>query len=538
MTDSIEVRFDASRIDELLSPFDRSDRPGVAAGIAIRGTPVYRRGLGLANMELPIVLRPSMRMRLYSITKHFTCLAYMLLCEEGRASIDDTLGKFLPELHPVTRRVTMRQLMGHTSGLRDVHDINWHFNGMGQPVTSADLLPLYRDIDDVSFPAGTSWSYNNGGYLLLTSVIERITGEPFESVLRTRIFERVGMHDTLVRRFDTDFVSNSATMHARGPGGAYEKRYMGTASAGEGGVVSTVDDMLRWLAHMDAPTIGSRETWALMKAPHMLLNGTSTDYGLGLMSGGYRGVGTLSHAGAGPGANSQMLKIPAAGLDVVVLLNSWDASAEALARSIVDACLPDLNPVPQRSGAPCVKGLFHSLTTGRVIELGESVAAPPWIKGGEQVMSLDGSDIAVEPDANGTLWASGVFARMKLGVTLAGPRENVTSIRFSEFGNVDELVRVVPTNEPVEAISGRYRSDGAGVEATISDTPDGPLLGTAGRFGSSAFRLERLAPRLWRATATGPMPWRGILSFDDDGAAFRFSSLRTRALPFRRCHRS
>src|ERR1043165_2564097 len=107
------VTIDQTRIDALFSDLDQCQLPGAAVGIAVGGKPVYRKGFGLASLELPIVLSPSMRMRIGSTTKHFTALAYLLLCESGLAVLDDPLGKHIPELHPVTHAVTMRQLMGN-----------------------------------------------------------------------------------------------------------------------------------------------------------------------------------------------------------------------------------------------------------------------------------------------------------------------------------------------------------------------------------------------------------------------------------------
>src|SRR6202022_3356579 len=112
---TLAVEFDEKKIDAIFAKVDQCQMPGAAVGIAIGGKPVYRKGFGLASMELPLVLSPSIRMRIYSTAKHFTCLAYMLLCEGGKAGIDDPIGNVLPELHPVTRKVTMRQLMGHVS---------------------------------------------------------------------------------------------------------------------------------------------------------------------------------------------------------------------------------------------------------------------------------------------------------------------------------------------------------------------------------------------------------------------------------------
>src|ERR1700758_395772 len=141
--EKLRVEFDEAQIDAIFAAVNQCHLPGVAVGIAIRGRPVYRKGFGLASMELPVVLSPSTRMRIYSTTKHFTCLAYMLLCEEGKADIDDPIGKYVPELHSIARGVTAGQLMGNTSGLRDVYDIGYQFSGTGKRVTSAQLLALY-----------------------------------------------------------------------------------------------------------------------------------------------------------------------------------------------------------------------------------------------------------------------------------------------------------------------------------------------------------------------------------------------------------
>ena len=156
------VSFDEKKVDALFAEFDQCQLPGVAVGIALAGKPLYRKGFGLANMELPIVLSPTIRMRIASISKHITALAYLLLCEEGRAAIDDPIGRYLPELHSVARSVTMRQLMGHTSGLHDAFEICHQFSGTKHAVTSEQLLSSYRDLDEVNAEPGTAWIYKIG----------------------------------------------------------------------------------------------------------------------------------------------------------------------------------------------------------------------------------------------------------------------------------------------------------------------------------------------------------------------------------------
>jgi hypothetical protein len=362
---------------------------------------------------------------------------------------------------------------------------------------------------------------------MLSTAIERITQKPLEVVLQERIFDPVGMHHTMLRRWDTDFVRNSATLHMTNPAGGFEKSYMGTALSGEGGMVSTIDDMLRWLAHMDAPVVGSVATWEVMRTPQRLVNGTSTGYGLGLMIDRYRGIETLSHAGGVMGGNSEMLKVPSAGLDVVVMVNRADVQAMLLVKHILDACLPGLDPVKEVSTNHFVTGTFRSRRTERTILL--------FPKEGQQVALIDGLDMPLERDNEGVLRPTGIFRFERKTLTLEGDPEKVTSIRLSDFGNDDELLRALPIDAPaVGAIAGLYRSDATRTEAAIFSAEDGPRMRTTGQFGSAVHLLEYIADGTWRAKSTSGMFLASILVFDRDSAGFRFFSARTRALSFRR----
>jgi len=516
------VRIDEAALDAIFDDVDQAHEPGVAVGISVAGVPVYRKGFGLANMELPVALGPSMRMRVYSVSKHITCLCYLLLCEEGRAGLDDPVGVHLPELHPSARRATMRQLMGNTSGLRDVHDVNWVFSGFGRHVESEALLAAYRDIADTNFPAGTAWAYNNGGFLLLTAVIERLEQSSLEIVLRRRIFGPVGMADTMLRRFDNDFVPNSATMHMVAPGGGFDRSYLGAAMAGEGGIVSTVDDMLRWMAHMDAPVIGSPETWEALRRPATLANGQSTHYGLALATGDHRGAATLFHSGGGFGAHSQMLKVPDAGLDLVVLTNRYDKVAADYGNRILDCCLTGLTAAPPRSKS-AVEGVFYSKSTGRVVQL--------FLREDAQMAWID-NDMVMESDEDGTLRPSGKFMLIRQTIRTFGPRERPSAIELDDFGNVDHLDRAAdePRADP-GSIIGVYEASSVGVTAVIARGDTGLVFATRSRFGKTEAQLEPLARGLWRTRLR--WPWMGAgIAFDEDGGSFRLSTARTRSLRF------
>lgn len=227
------------------------------------------------------------------------------------------------------------------------------------------------------------------------------------------------------------------------------------------------------------------------------------------------------------GGNAEMLKVSSAGLDVVIMTNRHDKFAILLAEKILDACLLDLDPVKESVSSLLASGIFRSPTSGRVVQL--------FNKQGHRFASIDGIDMPVEPNESGELWPTGIWRYVKQGVTLEGNSPNPPSIRLSDFGNIDELAAVKPVDEPnVGAIAGHYRADAIAIEATISDTPEGPRLRTVGQLGSTAFPLECLADGIWRARSKDPMSWGGILAFDNVGARFRFSTFRTWSVIFRR----
>jgi CubicO group peptidase (beta-lactamase class C family) len=509
-------RFDEKKIDAIFAPLDQCHKPGAAVAIAIGGVPVYRKGFGLASIELPALLTTTMRMRIGSTTKHFACLAFMLLCEDGKAGIDDPIEKHIPEIHAVAHGATMRQIMGHTSGLRDLLSITLLTNGLGAPVTEEQMVSYYETIDDVDFAPGTAWSYNNGGYQLLTAVIERVAGEPLDDVLRKRIFQPAGMYDTMLRRWDRDFVPNSATLHMIDGKGGYIRDTMGMEMTAPGGVVSTMDDMLVWLKHMDAPTVGTAETWALMREPHRLSNGQSTGYGLGLMTVPYRGVETITHGGTVVGGNSQMIKVPFAGLDISIALNRSDANAAVLANQVIDLLVEGLEALPDSAHAEAKSGLYVSRTSKRVVEL--------TVQDNKQLFSLDGSQgTPVTPDEDGVLQLPAIMQFLQTTFT-----PGVETGRLAEFGNAEELEKVEPNREAkLSGYVGIYRSEPLGAVAKVIDCDGNGQLAIEGRHGGAIFNLTPLTDTIWRASGVGALALiAGIVTFNMGGLDISFTRMK------------
>lgn len=537
-----QVEFDEQKINSIFAELDQSQKAGATVGLAIRGQPVYRRGFGLASMDLPVLLTPTVRMRIASTSKHFACFAYLLLCEDGLLTIDDTIGMHLPELSPIIHGVTMRQVMGNISGLWDAGDLTAQFSGpIHRQITAGDLLDVYRDVDAVAFPPGERFSYNNGAWHILGAVIEKVTGKPLEEVLKVRVFDPVGMGDTLLRRWDRQFIPNCASAHIVSEAGGYERgEYIGGIDYGAAGaIVTTVDDMLRWMAHMSTPRVGNAETWRSMMTPQTLLNGTSSGYSLGLTFSQYRGVDTIFHGGGSFGATAQMVKVPGAQFDVIVMVNRGDADADSLARKILDACLPNLEPPRIAPDTPPVTGIFRSRCTGRVLHLFKYEKAPTESAGvyadGTWLCSLDGHYVPVEWNDTGSIQSRSDISIFKLTMSAVGDAAAPSAILLSDFGNVDELSALtVNAGASAGSLLGRYRSTATRTEATIAWTDEGLTLTTVGRFGDARHKLTPLTDGVWQTAAlkrlTRP-PW-GLVTLDRDGGGFTFSTTLTRNVHF------
>jgi D-aminopeptidase len=518
-------------VDKLLNPWRSDNNPGVAVGVTIAGELMCAQVVGRTRVHGEIHLSSNTPMRMGSITKHFTCLTFLQLCDEGRASVDDPISKYLPTIHPISGVATARQLMSNTSGIADALDIHWQLCGFSARIDSEQVLDLYKRLDMRIHAPGTSWTYNNGGFFLVGAAIERIAGTSLESALQERIFARAGMANTRLCRFNSDLPGDAAFPHVRDSAGAFQPSDFGTVSGGEGGVISSLTDMLEWLSQWGLPALGGAHTWQAMVSPNVLTNGVLTGYGLGLMIGEEHGHCVVHHPGGVLGGSAHILKVPSLRLDLVALSNREDVSASSLAYSVLDFCIAKEKQKTREGSGVYPIGTYISPASGTVIKFLD----PPYPdRPSESVVLIDGLELLMTIGSDGLLRPRRELHHQRLEIV---PGEHEDSVILRRFGRSDTLLlaRSAEADER-QAVLGCYKSHSLGVEATIRASQGSLELEFRGPLGGMVYDLEALSKGVWRAVARSQKGGAlgGVLKFVEHGSRFIYSTWQTKLLQFSR----
>ena len=253
---------------------------GLSLAVVKDGKLIKAKGYGFANLELKVQATPETVYNIASIGKQFTATAIMLLVEEGKMGLDDKITNHLSGLPPAWSPVTVRQLLTHTSGIKDYPALPDFRKLTRSPVTTSDLVQMLAAYP-LEFSPGEKWSYCNTGYHLLAAIIEKVSHRPYADFLKERIFAPLGMDST--RPYDwQSIITNRASPYSWENGGLRNADYLDYSWAfGAGAEASTVLDTVKWDAALSTDKILPKKRWEEMWAAVRLNDGSSFPYGFG-----------------------------------------------------------------------------------------------------------------------------------------------------------------------------------------------------------------------------------------------------------------
>jgi CubicO group peptidase (beta-lactamase class C family) len=360
------------KVDQIFATYDKSDSPGCALGVIRDGNFIYRKGYGMGSLELHVPLSPESVFYMGSVSKQFTAASVVLAAEQGFLALDDDVRKYIPELPDYGHVITLRQMLHHTSGLRDFLTLLELSGRHGEDVHSRtemlDLIARQKALNNIP---GDEWIYSNTNYFLLGEVVQRATKKSLAQFAAENIFLPLGMGHTRFYDDHTLVMPGRVPAYAPGDSGKFVVDWSTNFdTVGAGGLMSTVDDLLLWDRNFYENRLRKGAFLKEMQTRGVLNNGKKTDYALGLELSTYRGLPIVEHNGALFGYRTEILRFPEQRFTVVCLCNLASASTGSLARKVAEVYLE--KSLKAEGGAPQSpgnKGLPDpSLFAGRYLD--------------------------------------------------------------------------------------------------------------------------------------------------------------------------
>ena len=331
----------AKRVDTVFTKWDQPDSPGCALGVYRGGQIVYKRGYGIEDLNEDVHITPRTVFHVASMSKQFTAASVVLLAQQGKLSLDDDVRTYIRELPDFGQKITIRNLVYHTSGLRDQWALlelaGWRYSK--DLITDEDVMSMMTRQKELNFKPGERHMYCNTGYTLMGLIVRRVSGMSLREFTTKNIFEPLGMMHTHFRDDHAEIIKHDAVGYEQEAGKPFEISITNFDTVGATSLHTTVEDLQRWDENFYQPKVGGAAFVQQMLEQGKLNNGEQLDYAFGLVIGKYKGLPTVDHGGADAGYRSDMTRFPEQHFSVAVLCNSAETDPSALARQVADIVL-------------------------------------------------------------------------------------------------------------------------------------------------------------------------------------------------------
>lgn len=305
---------------------------------------IYSKGFGSAQLEYGIPINEKTVFHIASDSKRFTALAILLLEKQGLLKLSNDIRQYFPQLHDFGHKITIKNLLQHTSGLRD----QWQLLGMAgvrmeDVITQAHILNLLFKQKELNFKPSEEFTYCNSGYTLLAEIVSKVSGQTFEAFTQQHIFRPLKMRNTHFHANHKQIVPNRAYSYGKTAQGHFEKEILNFSNVGATSLFTTTEDMQKWLMDVmsDRPKVARKQLLATMQKKATLPSGDPLIYGMGEMTFMYKGMKLVGHGGNDAGFNSFIGYFPDQEIGVIALSNSKNVSAGNLVLKAVDVYIKD-----------------------------------------------------------------------------------------------------------------------------------------------------------------------------------------------------
>ena len=334
----------AAAVDEVFGDLAKAGSPGCALGVYRDGKIIYAKGYGLANIEENVSITPQSVFDIGSTSKQFTAASILLLEKQGKLSVNDDVRKYLTELPDYGQKITILELLNHTSGLRDYLTLmelaGIHIDSV---TTDEDALALINRQKALNFAPGSDYLYSNTGFFLLSLIVKRVSGKSLRDFAAENIFTPLEMAHTQYRDDHASLIADRALAYdEKETKDGYKLDVSYFEQTGDGAVHTSVEDLLQWDENFYSPRVGGQDFLKELQEHGKLNSGKALDYAKGLVVKDYRGLHTVSHGGAWGGYRAELLRFPEQHFSVACLCNVGNANPTKRAHEVADVYLGSL----------------------------------------------------------------------------------------------------------------------------------------------------------------------------------------------------
>jgi CubicO group peptidase (beta-lactamase class C family) len=330
------------KIDGFFKKWDNNYSPGCAIGIVRNDSLIYAKGYGLANLEYGIPINPETIFHVASVSKQFTGYAIVLLSNSGRLELDDDIHKYLAWFPDLKEKITIRNLLNHTSGIRD----QWQLlaisgTRLDDVITQDHIIKILSKQKALNFKPGEKYSYSNSNFTLCAEIVKSITGQSLRKFTDSAIFKPLGMNNTHFHDDYTEIVKNRSYSYRRLDSMHYANSILSYSNAGATSLFTNINDMSKWIMNFYNHKVGGQKDIDLLTHKGKLNNGQELSYGLGIGVNSYKGWKEFSHSGGDAGYRTYLTVLSDLKMGFIVFSNLGDTGPWDKAYDIADLFVKD-----------------------------------------------------------------------------------------------------------------------------------------------------------------------------------------------------
>lgn len=351
------------KIDSLFQKWNNTLSPGCTVGIVMNDQLIFSKGYGMANLEYGIPNTPKTIYHMASVSKQFTAYSIVLLAKQGKLSLDDDIHKYLPWFPDLKEKITIRNLLNHTSGIRD----QWQLLAIGgtrldDVITQEQIIKVLSKQQALNFKPGEKYTYSNSGFTMLAEIVKAVSGQTLRQFSDSAIFKPLGMDHTHFHDNYTEIEKNRAYSYDRIDSAHFANSVLSYSNDGATSLFTNIPDMSKWVMNFYDIKVGNQTTINELTRNGMLNNGEKISYAEGIVTDTYQGWREFTHSGSDAGFRTNFSVFPDLKMGIMVFSNLGDLNPVARTHQIADLFLKDttqtlaeINKAPRDSMAAVLK---------------------------------------------------------------------------------------------------------------------------------------------------------------------------------------